>query len=90
MVWVEEFENLVEHFPNFSFHPVLSKAPEEWPLCRGRVTDCLGIHNLSSGDVTPEETGYYLCGNTHMIEDVKKTLANRGINESNIHHEKFY
>lgn len=85
MVWEDEFQDLVDFFPNFKFHPVLSQAPSEWPLCRGRVTDCLNIHPL------PEvKTGYYLCGNNKMIEDVKSVLSAKGIVADQIHHEKFY
>jgi ferredoxin-NADP reductase len=57
----------------------------EWPLCRGRVTDCLKVHTLST-----KKTGYYLCGSKQMIEDTKKTLTTQGVEEKNIHHEKFY
>lgn len=84
MIWQEEFQDYAQTFSNFTFHPVMSKARQEWPLCRGHVTDCLSVHDLS------ENTGYYLCGSTAMIEDVKKVLIGRGVGESFIHHEKFY
>jgi NAD(P)H-flavin reductase len=84
MIWQDEMQDYAQMFKNFHFHPVLSKAKQEWPLCRGRVTDCLDIHDL------PENAGYYLCGNTAMIEDVKKILTKRGVVEGSIHHEKFY
>lgn len=84
LIWQDEFQDYAQTFANFSFHPVLSQARQEWPLCRGHVTDCLSIHDL------PEQAGYYLCGSTAMIEDVKKVLTDRGINKSFIHHEKFY
>jgi NAD(P)H-flavin reductase len=83
--WQDEFSLLAEHFPNFSFHPVLSRAPEEWPLCRGRVTDCLSVHNLPN----IPNTGYYLCGRSQMITDVSQILAQKGISPENINYEKF-
>jgi ferredoxin-NADP reductase len=84
MFWEDEFEELSENFPNFKFHPVISQAPEQWPLCRGRVTDCLLVHDLIP------DAHYYLCGNDKMIADTMATLAQRGVPKENIHHEKFY
>lgn len=84
MIWQDEFQELAEDFKNFHFHPVLSRAPQEWPLCRGRVTDCLSIHQL------PANAGYYLCGSDLMIEDVKNVLATKGVAPERIHREKFY
>lgn len=85
LFWTEEFEELAKAFPNFHFHVTLSRATEDWPLCRGRVTDCLRIHDL------PAEAGYYLCGNQAMIHDVMALLENdKHIPKEFIHHEKFY
>lgn len=84
LFWHAEFQELVRSFPNFRFHPTLSRGPQEWPLCRGRVTDCLSIHEVDN------TAGYYLCGATAMITDVKAVLLNRSIPETAIHHEKFF
>lgn len=85
MFWLLEFYELSQSFPNFSFHPVLSKPEtEEWTLCKGRVTDCLVNHP----DL--ENAGYYICGNERMLADVIALLEKKGINQSHIHHEKFY
>lgn len=84
LFWEDEFEELAQSFPNFSFHPVISQPEQAWPLCRGRVTDCLSTHELAAG------TGYYLCGNAQMIEDVTQTLLAKSVTAEHIHHEKFY
>lgn len=84
LFWQDEFEEMMTSFPHFSFHPVISKAQDAWPLCRGRVTDCLAIHDL------PPDAGFYLCGNSGMIQDVSVLLQQRGVAPSRIHHEKFY
>lgn len=84
LFWQDEFEQLAEAFPNFKFHPVLSKPSERWVLCSGRVTDCLSVHDMI------EDAGYYLCGGKAMIEDTIKLLQSQGIEEKKIHHEKFY
>lgn len=83
--WFDEFLQLAQQHSNFTFHPTLSKAPDGWKLCRGRVTDCLTVHPLPV-----EQAGYYLCGNSGMINDVKQLLLDKGIAPQHIHHEKFY
>lgn len=84
LFWQEEFHELSKAFPNFHFHITLSKAGDEWPLCRGHITDCLSIHEL------PADAGYYLCGNKPMIEEAVALLTNKGVPPESIHHEKFY
>lgn len=84
MAWEDEFEELAEDFPNFRFHPVISHPTPDWPLCQGRVTDCLYVHGLLP------EADYYLCGSAPMIEDVWKLLMSRGVSEAKLHREKFY
>lgn len=83
LIWADEFQGLSKSFPQFTFHPVLSRATDAWPLCRGRVTDCLLIHPF---DAT---AGYYLCGNRGMIEDVSALLLDRHIQPEHIHREQF-
>jgi Na+-transporting NADH:ubiquinone oxidoreductase subunit F len=82
--FLEEFRELEETFSNFTFHLVLSKAGAEWPLCRGRVTDCLSLHPML------DSAGYYICGNKQMILDVENLLVKKGIAKEHIHHEEFY
>lgn len=83
--WLLEFEELSDKFPNFSFHPVLSQPEtDQWTLCKGRVTDCLLNHEH------PAAAGYYICGNEKMLADVVALLEKKGINDTHIHHEKFY
>lgn len=84
LFWQDEFQELSEMFPNFHFHPVISQPTPEWPLCRGRVTDCLAVHAL------PPKAGYYLCGNQAMIKEVMAFLPTKGVEPQHIHHEKFY
>lgn len=83
--WEEDFRMLEKQFPNFHFDLVLSKAPEGWPLCSGRVTDCLRTHHQTFTNI-----GYYMCGNHAMIQDVNAFLAQNGVAKQNIHHERFF
>lgn len=82
--WFEDFEEMARTHKNFTFHPILSRPPESWPLCRGRVTDCLGIHTL------PERAGYFLCGNGDMIKDARALLMEKGVKPEHLHNESFH
>ncbi len=84
MFWEDEFAELMESFPNFKFHPVVSRPLDSWPLCRGRVTDCLNVHPLLPG------AEYFLCGGEPMVNDVTTLLMGKGIAKENIHREKFF
>jgi NAD(P)H-flavin reductase len=85
LFWVEEFTQLAEAFPHFSFHPVISQPMPEWTLCRGRVTDCLRTHQPHT-----EKAGYYICGNAPMLQEVMQILTERGVPVDRQHHEKFH
>jgi ferredoxin-NADP reductase len=84
LIWLDELAELEDAFSNFKFHPVVSQPLPEWTLCRGRVTDCLGTHEL------PANAGYYLCGGKPMIESVVALLPPKGVAPEHIHHEKFF
>ena len=84
LVWQNEFSRWSDRYSNFEFHPTLSRAEKEWPLCRGRVTNCLQIHDLAP------KTGYYLCGSKKVVDDVKQVLFSRGVEKKFIHHENFF
>lgn len=84
LFWMDEWLELQEAFPNFKLHPVISQPIPEWTLCRGRVTDCLSVHQFH------EKAGFYLCGNQAMIEQVTKFLADKQVPSQNVHFEKFF
>lgn len=84
LFWQDDLAEWEEHFSNFHFHPVISQPVPDWPLCRGRVTDCMLVHDL------PQNASYYLCGNQNMISDITQTLAGRGVDPKVMYHEKFY
>ncbi|MBD3250384.1 MAG: hypothetical protein GF381_02340 [Candidatus Pacebacteria bacterium] len=84
MVWEDDFAQWEKAYSNFKFHPVISQPVKEWPLCRGRVTDCLQIHQLLP------ESGYYLCGRQEMIDQVSELLQAKGVGVDKLHQEKFY
>jgi phenol/toluene 2-monooxygenase (NADH) P5/A5 len=83
--WENEFRLLEKQYSNFHFDLVISKAPEGWPLCVGHVTDCLKSHHK-----TVAKTGFYLCGNQKMIDEVIAYISSQGGISANIHHERFF
>ncbi|MDQ3008708.1 MAG: FAD-binding oxidoreductase [bacterium] len=83
LFWMDELQELADAFPQFHFHPTLSQAPTEWPLCRGRVTDCVSHHPIKP------DTGYYLCGNSAMMADMMSFLKANDVPDSLLHIEKF-
>ena len=83
LFWLDYFEELKDNFPNFDYHIALSKPPEGWKLCSGRVTNCLSVHAI------PESAHYYICGNGQMVLDAMEVLKGRGVSETSLHHEKF-
>jgi ferredoxin-NADP reductase len=90
LFWQDEFQQLVRSFPQFTFHPVISQAPAEWHLCRGRVTDCLIGHTFTW--LQPPQlaqTGFYFCGNAAMIATTAQLLLDKGVPAGHIHTEKF-
>jgi ferredoxin-NADP reductase len=84
LCWLDEFEDLMASYPNFQLHLVISQAHPEWSLCRGRVTDCLLVHEL------PEYADYFLCGSAHMIDDMLELLRQKEIPKAKLHREKFF
>lgn len=83
LFWLDYFEELRKNYSNFSYDITLSRPPEGWTLCKGRVTNCLTVHELLPN------AHYYVCGNPNMIEDSMKVLKERGITDDHMHHEKF-
>lgn len=88
--YVEEFDALAEHFPNFTWHLVLSDPlPEDrWEGPTGFVHQYLYDHHLVEHP-TPEDCEYYLCGPPMMVNAVKEMLYNLGVEQDNIQFDDF-
>lgn len=84
LFWEDDFRMLENEYPNFHFDLVLSKPPEGWPMCSGHINDCLIKHYQDFS-----RTGFYMCGNNQMIEDISELLAQKGVTPEFIHHERF-
>ncbi len=84
MFWAEEFRMLEQNFPNFHFDLTLSQPPDGWPLCRGHISRCLTAHYADFS-----HTGFYICGNQKMIEEISTILTTNQVDPIRIHHERF-
>ncbi len=86
LFWFDNFERLVEKYPNFVFDQVLSKPSENWSLCTGHVQDCL-IRDFTEKRLVDWEG--YVCGGVEMVDEVEKVLVNLGMDEEKIYQEKY-
>lgn len=83
--WFDNFERLMEEYPNFVFDLTLSQPSDGWRLCWGRVTDC-----VKRDFDKMQEWDAYLCGNQAMIRDMTEILVHKGVKQERILTEKFY
>jgi NAD(P)H-flavin reductase len=86
MFWFDNFERLMETYPNFVFDPVLSQPGESWSLCSGHVQDCLQ-RDFAQSKLADWQG--YVCGNPKMVEELSGVLTTLGMDPAVIHHEKF-
>ena len=88
--YADEFEELDERFPNFSYHLALS-APlpeDEWEGSTGFIHQVLYDEYLKDHPA-PEDCEYYMCGPPMMISAVQEMLDNLGVEQENIYFDDF-
>ncbi len=85
LFWQEELAALAEKHANFHYTMTLSKPTDAWTGKRGRVTE----HGIGE---TPDlaESEFYLCGNRHMIVDMRGILTDNGVPGEQIFTETFF
>lgn len=74
LFWQEEFQSLADRHPRFSSQIYLSQPRGGWTRNPGYVTG--PVLELLPSLRAPT---FYLCGNGHMITDVKTALTSRGV-----------
>jgi Na+-transporting NADH:ubiquinone oxidoreductase subunit F len=90
MFYDEDFKELVEKYPNFSYHVALS-APDpedDWTGRTGFINTYLVDTYLSTHE-DPAEIEYYLCGPPPMIDSVIDSLYEMGVEDDMIFYDKF-
>lgn len=82
--WKNILDGWQESYPNFHYSIILSKPSDFWQGKTGHVTEHIQeeIPNL-------ETHAFYLCGNRHMIRDVKTDLLAHQVPEGQIKTELF-
>ena len=90
MFYDEEFKELEERFPNFSYHVALSDPqPEDnWDGPTGFIHQVANELYLSPHE-DPTEIEYYLCGPPPMVAAVEKMLYDLGVEPEMIAYDKF-
>jgi len=84
LYWIKEIEKLQRDFDNFHFDVVLSKPSADWPGLKGHVGDV--VEKLS---INWSKALVYLCGNSEMIESMRKQSLLGGATEDRIFYERF-
>lgn len=80
-----------KHLNRFTLIHILSRETQDVALLNGRVTGDKMISLANAGAIDLEQAdGVFLCGPGEMIDDVTQALADRDINDSLIHFERFY
>jgi ferredoxin-NADP reductase len=82
LLYFEEMINLGKQYPNFYYHPVLSRA--DWEGKKGYVHQVY----LDMCKNKPEVL-FYLCGWKNMIDDAKNNIINLGYDKKAIHFELY-
>ncbi|HEX7390786.1 MAG TPA: 2Fe-2S iron-sulfur cluster-binding protein [Acidiphilium sp.] len=79
-----ELRSLANHFPEFSYRPVLSRPEPGWDGRRGYVQDAAiaDLADLSGFSI-------YLCGSPRMIADTKSCFLTRGASPMHVYSEGF-
>lgn len=86
----DDFREIMNEFPNFTYHLALSEPREEdnWTGPTGFIHQVLYDQYLKEVEA-PEDIEYYLCGPPMMTESVQKMLDNLGVPQENILFDNF-
>ena len=78
VLYEDEFKDLEEKYPNFSYQRILS-----------REGDRTGYVQILIDENFDPDADYYICGLKDMVNSVKDHLAEKGIPKENIFFEKY-
>ena len=84
LLYDDELRALAAKFPNFEYHPTLTRPPETWTGRTGRVQQ----HTLEAlGD--RRDMDVYICGLREMVDDMRSQLKAIGLDRKRIIYEKY-
>lgn len=79
-----ELRSWGDHFEDFTYVPVLSRADAEWTGRRGHV------QQVASEDFEDfSEHAIYLCGSPRMVDDARRLFLHRGASANHIYADSF-
>jgi len=86
----EEFKELQQRHPNFSWTPALSDAApgDDWQGATGFIHDVV-LNSYLKSHPRPEACDYYLCGPPLMIKSILAMLDDLGVSPDDIHNDDF-
>jgi len=84
LFYIDQLKKWAAEHENFNLIVSLSRPDDSWEGESGRVTE-----HLEKMDFDPENIEIYICGNGHMVMDVRKMALERGVPKTNIHLEQF-
>lgn len=88
LFYQEELKQLSEKHPNFIPVTTLSRPnSESWTGAKGRVTDWLEKNFASK--FKAEDVDVYICGLGEMVQDVQKSLMEKGTPKEQIYFERY-
>ena len=83
--WQDEMKAITGQLTGFQFFLCLSKPGETWSGISGHVTETVLANETSDAGVE-----FYLCGNKKMVEELSRSLKNRGIGENSIKTDVYF
>ncbi|MEX0818312.1 MAG: NADH:ubiquinone reductase (Na(+)-transporting) subunit F [Pirellulaceae bacterium] len=90
LFYVEQFREIAEAHPNFSFHVALSEPlpDDHWTGNKGFIHQVL-YDNYLAEHPAPEDIEYYICGPPLMLQACQKLLEDLGVEADNIAFDDF-
>lgn len=90
ILYNDQFRQFEKDFPNFTFHPVLTRPrPEDnWEGFTGSIHQAILDNYLYNHDA-PEDVEYYLCSSPEVSEGVLKMLYDLGVSDDMIAFDDF-
>ena len=83
LLYHNEFTQLAEENPNFTYSSILSQPS---PLYENKIGY---VQDLIKDFQVPKEANYYICGLNNMITSARALLVKKGVEMKNIYSEKY-
>jgi Na+-transporting NADH:ubiquinone oxidoreductase subunit F len=90
LFYIEQFEQIQQQYPNFSFHLALSepKPEDHWTGATGFIHQVIYDQYLKEHPA-PEDIEYYICGPALMTAAIVQMLDNLGVPKENVMFDDF-